>query len=83
MNDTEPANDRNSGRNESSPATTTPSDETVAAENREAHVLGSADRPPTPEEEAAAPKGPVSSEVAEAEKAAAERGAAVKGEGQI
>lgn len=83
MNDTEQANDSDGEQNESTPSTTTPSDETVEAEHREAHVLGSADRPPTPEEEAAAPKGPVSSEVADAEKAAAERGAAVKGEGQI
>lgn len=83
MNDTDQANDPNGERDNAAPSTTTPSDKTVEAEQREANVLGSADRPPTPEEEAAAPKGPVSSEVAAAEKAAAERGAAVKGEGQI
>ena len=59
-------------------------DETVAEEQRDAQVAHSADRPPTPEEEAAAES---SSDLppgsAEAYKEAIERGAAVEGEGKI
>lgn len=62
---------------------TVPSGDTLEADRRDATVEGSADDPPTPDEEQAAPAGPVSRDVAEAERAAAERGANVKGEGQI
>jgi len=62
---------------------TDPSDATVSAEEQEARSGHGADSPPTAEEDAKAPEGPVSRSVADAEKAAAERGANVKGEGQI
>ncbi len=62
---------------------TVPSGETVDADRRDALVHGSPDAMPTPEEEEAAPKGPVPRSVAEAEEAAMERGANIKGEGQI
>ncbi|MBL8777761.1 MAG: hypothetical protein JNK12_17600 [Acidimicrobiales bacterium] len=57
-------------------------DDTVRADEADAAAAHDADRPPTPEEEAAAPT-EVDPQVAEAYEAAMERGAAVKGEGQI
>jgi hypothetical protein len=58
------------------------SDETRSTEGADAHARAEADRPPTPEEEAAAPT-EVSDEVAANYEAALERGANVRGEGQI
>ena len=59
-------------------------DETVEADERDATAAHRADREPTPEEEAAADgHGEVSPESAAAYKEAIERGANVKGEGQI
>lgn len=58
------------------------SDETVQADEADATATHDADRPPTPEEEAAAPT-QVDPHVAEAYEDAIERGAAVEGEGQI
>jgi hypothetical protein len=63
------------------PAATSP--ETVAADERDARADHGADRPPTPEEEAIAERTEVDPEVAKAFEEAAERGANVKGEGQI
>ena len=57
-------------------------DETRRVEADEAKVSGRPDRPPTPEEEAAAPS-EVSDDVARNYEAAMERGANVRGEGQI
>ena len=57
-------------------------DETVRSDEADANAAHDADRPPTPEEEAAAPT-QVDPQVAEAYEAAMDRGAAVKGEGQI
>jgi hypothetical protein len=63
---------------------TTPDDETTAEDERDARAAHTADRSPTPDEEKAADANPpVSSETAEAYEEAIERGAAVKGEGQI
>ena len=56
---------------------------TVAAEEAEARTAGHADRPPTDEEAAAAERNELDPKVAEAFKEAGERGANVKGEGQI
>ena len=55
---------------------------TVEADLRDARAAHDADRPPTLEEEEAAPT-EVSPETAEAYEEAMERGANVKGEGQI
>ncbi len=63
------------------PSATNP--ETVEADERDAQAAHRADRPPTPEEEAVAERTELDPEVAEAYKEAAERGANVKGEGQI
>ncbi len=57
-------------------------DETVRSDEADANAAHEADRPPTPEEEAAAPT-EVDPHVADAYREANERGAAVKGEGQI
>ena len=57
-------------------------DETVRADEADAAASHDADRPPTPDEEAAAPT-EVDPEVAAAYEDALERGAAVEGEGQI
>lgn len=61
---------------------TAPSDATRAAEAGEAAAPHDADRPPTPEEEKAAPGG-ASAETAKDYKEMAERGAEVKGEGEV
>lgn len=61
---------------------TTPSEATRAAEEAEAAASHQADRPPTAEEEQAAPE-QASPETAKDYKEMAERGAEVKGEGQI
>jgi len=58
------------------------SDATREADRRDAKVQGHADRPPTAEEEAAAPER-VDPEVAEAYEEANERGANTKGEGRL
>jgi hypothetical protein len=57
-------------------------DNTVEADRQDATTQGHADRPPTPEEEAAAPTS-LDPEAAKAYKEAIERGANVPGEGQI
>ena len=57
-------------------------DENVRADEADANTAHDADRPPAPEEEAAAPTA-VDPQVAEAYEEAIERGAGVKGEGQI
>jgi hypothetical protein len=63
---------------------TEPDDHTTAEDERDAHARHEADRPPTADEEEAAGRDPsLSPESAEAYKEALERGAAVKGEGQI
>jgi len=60
------------------------SDETVDADERDAKADHQADRGPTADEEAAAERhGDLPAESAEAYKEAIERGADVKGEGQI
>ncbi len=61
---------------------TDPDDATTEADEADAQASHGADRPPTAEEEAAAPES-VDPKVAEAHKEANERGAAVKGEGEI
>jgi len=61
---------------------TEPSDATEAAEEREAQAEHRADRPPTSEEEATAPTS-VEAGVEESYKEMAEKGAAVKGEGEL
>lgn len=61
---------------------TVPSGDTVTADRRDAQAAHRADRPPTPEEEAEAPS-EVDPEVARAYEEANERGANVKGEGEI
>lgn len=66
----------------SDPTDQEPTDATVQADEADAIAAHDADRPPTPEEEAAAPT-EVDPAVAEAYEDAMERGAAVKGEGQI
>jgi hypothetical protein len=63
------------------PAATSP--ETVEADERDARAAHGADRPPTPEEEEMAERTEVDPDVAKAYEEAAERGANVKGEGQI
>lgn len=59
------------------------SDATRAAETAEERQQAAADRPPTPDEEAAAEQNDLDPSVAESYKREAERGADVKGEGQI
>lgn len=61
---------------------TNPSEETRAAEEAEARASHQADRPPTQEEEKAAPSS-ASSETERDYQEMAERGANVKGEGEI
>jgi hypothetical protein len=56
---------------------------TTAEDERDARADHVADRPPTAEEEAAAERNPLDPAVAEAYEEAIERGANVKGEGQI
>ena len=61
-----------------------PSDATHEEEQREAHAEHAPDRPPTGEEEKAAPdRGDLKEGVAEHFEEMAERGANVKGEGEI
>jgi len=60
----------------------TPS-ETVRADESDARAAHTADRLPTPEEEAAADSNELDPAVAEAYEKAMERGANVKGEGEI
>lgn len=63
---------------------TTPDRDTIAEDRRALDDDHGPDRPPTPEEEAAADAhGPVDPDVAEAYKEAAERGADQEGEGRI
>jgi hypothetical protein len=69
-------------RDTSHPDRTKVSEETRAADRRDAEVTGQADRMPTPEEEAAAPTS-VDPKVAEDYEAALERGANTQGEGRI
>ena len=57
-------------------------DATVRSDEADAVAAHAADRPPTPDEESAAPT-EVDPAVAEAYEDAMERGAAVRGEGQI
>ena len=59
------------------------SSETVSADEHDARAAHEADRAPTPEEETAAEQGHLDPAVAEAFEGAMERGANVKGEGQI
>jgi hypothetical protein len=61
---------------------TVPSGNTVDADRRDAQAAHDADRAPTPDEEADAPED-VDPKVAKAYEEANERGANVKGEGQI
>lgn len=63
------------------PEATSP--ETVDADEHDARAAHGADRMPTPEEEAAAERNTLDPEVAKAYEEAAERGANVKGEGEI
>jgi hypothetical protein len=60
-----------------------PSEQTQQADEQDATAAHQADRMPTPEEEAIADDLDLDPKVAEAYKEAAERGANVKGEGQI
>ena len=62
---------------------TSPSDATTAEEEREAASSHDADRPPTDEELAAIEGDQLDEKVADSYKDAMERGANVKGEGQI
>lgn len=63
---------------------TTPDRDTIAEDRKALDDDHTADREPTSEEEAAADAhGPVDPEVAEAYKAANERGAEIEGEGRI
>ncbi len=59
-----------------------PSDQATTPDEADANAAHEADRPPTPEEEAAAPRD-AKPAVSEAYEAAIERGAKVQGEGQI
>lgn len=59
------------------------SPETVAADEADAQAAHGADRMPTPEEEAVAERTELDPAVAEAYEDAIERGANVKGEGEI
>ena len=61
---------------------TFPNGNTVEADRSDAEADHGADRPPTPEEEAFAPEH-ADPAAAEASKEAMERGASVKGEGEI
>lgn len=61
---------------------TSPSEETRAAEEAEAHASHRADRAPTAEEEKAAPSSPSPSTEANFDEMA-KRGADVKGEGEL
>jgi hypothetical protein len=66
------------------PPDTTPDDQTVAEDELDAKAAHKADRAPTPDEEREAEKNPpVSDESASAYAESIERGANVKGEGQI
>jgi hypothetical protein len=56
---------------------------THEVDERDAHAHADPDRMPTPEEERLADENELDPEVAESYKAAAERGANVKGEGSI
>jgi len=59
-------------------------DKTVEADEHDAQAKHRADRPPTPEEQAAADRSPeLSPESAKAYEEAIERGADISGEGQI
>jgi hypothetical protein len=63
---------------------TEPDEQTTAEDEQDARAGHDADRPPTDDEEAAAERaGKPSPESEEAYKEAIERGAAIKGEGQI
>ena len=62
---------------------TTPDEDTRAAERADADRQGSADRMPTPEEEAIADDLEVDPQVAKHEKEMAERGADQEGEGRL
>lgn len=66
----------------SDPATNPSNDPATTAAERDAQAPHDADRPPTPEEERAAPTD-VDPAVAEDYREATERGARVRGEGQI
>ena len=65
------------------PDPTPVSDETRAAERKEATMPADAGAEPTPEEAEAAERNTVDPAVAKAEKEATERGANAKGEGRI
>jgi hypothetical protein len=65
------------------PDVTRVSDETRAAERKEATMPADAGPMPTAEEDEAAERNTVDPDVAEAEKEATERGARAKGEGRI
>jgi len=65
----------------SNPDATSP--ETTEADETDAQAAHQADRPPTSEEEAAAERTSLDPKVAEAYEDAMERGANVKGEGEI
>ena len=65
------------------PDLTRVSDETRAAERKEAMMPADAGAEPTPEEAEAAERNDVDPQVAKAEKEATERGAKAKGEGRI
>ena len=62
---------------------TFPAGDTVQADRRDATAGHEPDRMPTPEEERLADQQPLDPEVAEAYEEALERGASVKGEGEI
>ena len=62
---------------------TRPDAATTGTEEDEAQAEHSADRPPTPEEEAAAEKNEPDPEVAEHYREAIETGAEVQGEGEV
>lgn len=65
------------------PDHTVPDPSTEDEEARDAEVRSGPDRPPTPDEEAAADRHPLDPAVAEAEKDFNRLGAEVKGEGQL
>jgi G6PDH family F420-dependent oxidoreductase len=71
------------GSHELEKGPTAPNDDTMRAERETDGTTAHADREPTAEEEAAAPSGPVDRDVAASYEAAMDRGANVKGEGQI
>lgn len=62
---------------------TFPDGDTVQADRRDAVAAHEPDRMPTPDEERLADEQPLDPEVAAAYEEAAQRGAAVKGEGEI